>query len=838
MACMLWVGLSGAAAAETARPMIWVEPADRAAIVKMIGQHDWAKAMYGELKARADAAVPGNGKERREKLLALPLVWPEDGSAPTLPSFRKAGGIQKTDEQLRWGYPKAPQMALMKAQQDAIDCGVLYYLTGEEKYAMAAADVLATFVNALDKTPVKKGGGNSGWVYDDHLLEARILGAQLPIIYDFVAPYLRNGGKVYDLASGEVREFDFAAAQKVFKTYVDLALNRGSRHNNWTVLETTSLLHNLLAIEDADERTRLLRHFVDKDTNNQGSLKYVYRHFKQPGDMWPESLAYSGIVTRLSIYHMTLVDRIDPDLKLGRRFRNIPESITALYNLLFPNGDRPYFGDTNRPYGPSYRTYEMALQLARLNQNEDQIQQFSDFLSASIAGGRYDRGKLSERRYGAGAYTLPVQLLWAVEDIGGDATADAEPPRPRSNHLPYAGLTIQRNISSSDPVNNSLMAVVGGGSFVHSHASGMFMELYGRGHVLGIDGGKSTYGTPIHENYYRLFAAHNTVISNGASASKGGWANLGIDRVTPIALEPEAGEPGVSPNHSFATTSFTDKHNLVAPAEHQRTVALIRLSDEQGYYVDVFRAKSDTPEQYHDYVYHNAGDRLAITSRGQAVRMKTTPERYQAPSQREWRRNRAFEHPGWHYFEDVKTSEPSAAGYEARFIADELGDESIVMEARVPAGLETEITQVNAPPSRAAPGGYTKKPLPTFLLRHRGEAWSNPFVVVYEPHAGKSAVKSVERLMADSVFKGVKVTAEVNGKTVTQYVLIQEKMDDVYANEDADITFKGQVAVVTVVAGQGVESMYIGRGHELVYADRRLETDGTSHAAYRVFGAE
>lgn len=833
---MLVLTSSCASWAQVERPMIWVTPSERAAILQKIDNHAWAKELFVELKARADAALPNSMDERREKLLALPLVWPKDGSAPTLPTFRKEGGIQKSDKELSWGYPREQQAAMMKAQQDAIDCGVIYYLTGEAKYAIAAADILATFVNALAKTPLRtppeQGGGNDGWLYDDHLLEARVWGAQLPIIYDFVHPYLINGGKVYDLASGELRDFDVAAGQKVFKTYVDLALNRGGVNSNWPVLESSSLLHNMMAIDDAKERARLLPYFVDTDTQHQASLKRVYQSFKEPGDIWPESLGYSEHVSTLSIYHMTLVDRLYPDLKLGRRFPNIPHSITARHNLKYPNGDIPPLGDSGRHYAVSYLTYEMALQLAVLNQNTDQIKQFSGFLSSSIANGTYERGELRARGYGAAAYQTPLQLLWGMEDLGGDSEVDTDPPRPRSNHLPHAGATIQRNISRTDPVKNSLMAVVAGGSFIHSHASGMDLELYGQGYVLGTDGGKGTYGTPLHENYYRLFAAHNTVISHGASASSGGWQNLGIDRVQSVALEPRAGEPGVSPNHSFATTRFTDKFNRVAPAEHQRTVALIRLSDEHGYYLDVFRAKSDTPKPYHDYVYHNVGDRLEITANGKAVAMKTAPDRYQEAKIGE--KNRGYQHPGWHYFEDIKTSEPSAGGFEATFTAEALGDRPVVMQAWVPAGLDTQMTKVMAPSSSVAPDPYRQKPLPAFLLRHHGEVWSNPFVVAYESHTGGPSVKSVDRLMAGDVFKGVKVTAELDD-SIVQYVLIQENMDDIFTDKALGIQFKGQFAVLTVTQKQGVQSMYIGSGHELTYKEHRLAAEGESNAAYRVF---
>jgi hypothetical protein len=818
--------------------MIWVKPSERVAILQKVENNAWAKTLYDELKTRADAAVPNGMEERHEKLLALPLVWPQDGSAPVLPVYKKKGGIQKSDAELRWGYPRDQQRDIMKALQDAIDCGVLYYLTGEDKYAIASADILATFVNALSKTPLRtplsRAGGNDGWLYDDHLLEARILGAQLPIIYDFVYPYLSNGGKVYDLATKKLIPFDFATGQEVFKTYVELALKRGGVGSNWPVLESSSLVQNMLAIDDAAERERLLPYFVDTNTKHQASLKHVYLSFKNPGDIWPESMGYSKHVTTLCIFHMTLVDRIYPDLKLGKRFANIPYSITARYNLQYPNGDVPPLGDSGRHYGENYLAYEMALQLAILNQNTDQVKQFSGFLASHIAKGKYDRSKLGSRGYGPAAYQTPLQLLWGLEDLEGDAEADVAPPRPRSTHLPHAGATIQRNISNTDPVQNSLMAVVAGASFIHSHATGMDMELYGQGYVLGTDGGKSTYGTPLHENYYRLFAAHNTVISNGGSASKGGWAQLGIDRVTPVVLEPKAGEPGVSPNHSFATTRFADKHNLVAPTEHQRTVALIRLDDQHGYYLDVFRAKSNDPKQYYDYVYHNVGDSLEITSGGKPLTMTADPNRYQASSKRPWKRNRTFRHPGWHYLEDVKSSERSASGFNATFTAEKLGDKPVVMRAWIPGGLNMEITQVRAPSSSVAPGSYAKKALPAFLLRHQGEVWTNPFAVVYESNTGNPAVTAVDRLMVGDVFKGVKVTAEVDGKSVTQYVLMQEQIDDVYTNQELGITFNGQFAVLTLADGKELQGMYIGSGRELNYRDQKLTAD-TSNAAYRAF---
>lgn len=95
------------------------------------------------------------------------------------------------------------------------------------------------------------GKHNGGLIYiTNHLKEARIFGAQIPIIYDFVAPYLRNGGDALNLATSQREAFPQEEAQVVFRIYVDMALQTGIVDCNWPVLESPSLVNNILALED------------------------------------------------------------------------------------------------------------------------------------------------------------------------------------------------------------------------------------------------------------------------------------------------------------------------------------------------------------------------------------------------------------------------------------------------------------------------------------------------------------------------------------------------------------------------------------------------------------
>jgi hypothetical protein len=834
-AAVLSLTMTPGLAFETERPFIWVKVSDRPAILKKIEEQPWAKSLYVELRARTDAAVPVTMAERRDKLMALPLAWSAGrDSPPTLVTFPRNDPFADGRD--------VQATAITKSLQDGIDCGVLFYLTEQSPYAQCAADILFTFANALPQIePNREYTTNGGWLYQgDHLREVRIVSAQLPIIYDFVQPWLKNGGKAYDLASGELRSFDFEAMQEIFRTYIWLALNHGLYDSNWPALESPGLVHNMLGLDDAEERAAALPYYLTEDTEHkfehwsrgQPSLQRITNKFKNPGDVWPESLGYSVHVASNLVYVMTVFDRLYPDLNLGRRYRNVSAALTSYYDLRFPNGDTPYIGDGSRRQHVGFHTYEKALQLAVLNDNQDQARLFADLLAASMESGLYDRAALAPRSYGWNHYLTPLQLLWSLDDPGGDETSDAAPPHPRSNHLPHAGLYIQRNVSDTEPVKDSLMAYVAGGSYIHGHASGMEMELYGQGHVLGINNGSSTYGTAIHENYYRLFAAKNTVISNGASASDGGWIELGIDTVTKVAMEPEPNRAAVSPNHSFSTTSFHDEHNLVAPAEHERTVALIRLSDSSGFYLDVFRARSDTPGQYHDYVYHNVGDTLMIQSAGKPLPMNADPERFQAPARIDWEFQRDFQHPGWHYFEDVETGEPTDRGFEAVFSATELGDAAVHMRAMIPRGMTTEMTQVNGPPTKGAPKGYETKPLPAFVMRHEGEAWDNPFVAVYEAYSEKPTVQSVERLMSGNAFKGVRITSTLDGQDLIHYILLQENPDDLFEDRNADIDFKGRFGVVTVDGAGDLRELYIGSGHYLDYKGTRVAADTATLAVY------
>ncbi|NQY09031.1 MAG: heparinase II/III family protein [Flavobacteriales bacterium] len=804
------------------RPFIWVKASEKEAILNKIENNVWAAKMFKILSKRTDKTLSNSLEERAEKLKVLPLVWLGDSSLP--PTIK----VYSTETPWDRSWTKAEGIGeLTQALTEAVDNAVMYYLTEDDQYAEAAGDVLATVVNGIGQMSISdERPNNRGLILQQgHLSECRIYGAKIPIIYDFIYPWLKAGGKVYDVANKDLRPFDFEAAQATFRIYIELAKGSGHLGSNWSVLESPSLLGNTLALEDETERKEQLAYYLNKDTERQESLATVAKRYEKSGDTWPESLSYSTHVVNITTGLMTILDGVYPDINLGDKYSNIPAALNVYYSLQFPNEDYPSFGDSKRHMHLDYLWFDAALRMAKLNNNEAQIKTLSEALSYVISTGKYNRSKLGKN------HESTLKLLWSNEGLGDKEKMD-EPIRDRTNHLPHAGLYVQRNISSANKIKNSLMGTLSGAGYVHSHASGIDMELYGQGYVLGTEGGKGQYGTAIHENYYKIFAAHNSVVSNGASGSKGPWVELGIETVVASAMEPNPTEEAVSPNHSFVTVEWFDKHNLIKEANHQRTLALIKLSETHGFYLDIFRAKSDTSIQYHDYMYHNIGEKVEISSNGTPLSLTDDSTRYSASGEIVWERQDVYQFPGWHYFEEVKSSKSSSNSMEAIFSANQLSEQPINMRALIPAGLETEITKVMAPKSHCAPKPYDTLQIPTFILRHKGETWKNPFAVVYESYSAEPVVQSVERLMQDGIFKGVEVVSKIEGKTIRQYIILQESIEDEYVNNELQFSFKGQFGLITFDDKYNVTEMYIGKGQNLSYQKDLLRADKTTQAGY------
>jgi Heparinase II/III-like protein len=804
------------------RPFIWVTKGDRKDILKKIDQQPWAGSYYKQFKERLDKDLKRYASSPIAFLKKLPFDSSQQKSN-SIPPFRQF--LSYTDENKETGL-KA-YLAI------AIDCSILYFLTEEKKYGQCGLDILYSVMEGLAQIKPSENAANGGWIYpNEHLREARVFGAQIPIIYDFIAPFIAKGERPYDFAKGKKVTFSFDKAQLVFSTYANLAIGHGHTGSNWSILEAPSLVHNALALDNELERTKYLNYFLIEGTKYQDALPEVVKRYPQDGAVFPETSQYSNGVASLTSKLLYILIRYDPTLQLGQKYDRIPFALDRWDSFRYPNGEIVRFGDGHRHFDVSYLDYEIASLIGKVGNVPKLSKKFDPLIAHAIKTGKYSRSDLGKRGDGAAVYYDPLKLLWVS---GSDSNGEGHPnlALPRTDNLPHAGLFLQRNFSGTEKPEDALMCFVAGAHYVHGHAGGMNIELYGQGMVMGVDNGRGAYQTDLHENYSRLFAAHNTVIVNGASQGEGDWVNLGINTVEKIAMEPEPYHEALSPYHSFTLTSFRDNRGDKAEALQERMLALIRTSPTTGYYIDVFRSKSSLPNEFHDYIYHNIGDQLVFLNTDLALQQD--PQRYLSSANGEWKQNRLYRNPGWHFFKEVESSPVYEKNIIARFNIEKRGGQKSEMNVYVAGTKDREYSKVMAPQTFEAPAPYNQLPTPTLVIRKKGEAWNNPFALVFEPKSKQTnnGIVQVEKLEQQQQFKGFEIVSKIEERLVRQFVITQDA-NHVFKDETRNIYFEGSLAVATVNEKNELQSVYVGDGKELLFNGYRIKSKDLKKCSFYI----
>ena len=803
-------------AQHTERPFILVKASERNQILKKLEGETWANEIYLNLKLKTDKQVSKFYQNPKAYIKNLPFNWLEaqtNGFPPFFKTDHVENGKHKNLDNATEKEWK-PAELLIKYLQIALDCGTVYYITQDEKYAYMASSILYSFVKSVQKSKLSDWHGRGGWLFPyDGFREVRVIGYKVPLIYYFVATYLKKGGNAFDIVQNRNMTFPIDELQDVCRTYADITINYGQIGSNHSVLEAPNLVYNALAMDDEDEREKLLSYFLTESTDNQDALPVMYQNYKNKGDIWPETSQYLNHSTSILAELLLVINRYKPSLKLGFKYQNVLHALPRLDYFVYPNHEIIRWGDGHRNAHAPYEAYENAYALSKMEGLSELQNKFSPLISSAIQKGSYKRYSLQS-------------LFWYDEDFK-DASKDIK--LPRTDRVYHAGIVLQRNLSNTNNPKDGLMGFVGGAHMVHGHAEGMNIELYGEGQVLGVDHGRKKYGKDLHENYSRIFAAHNTVIVNGSSQGEGGWVNLGINSVELIAMEPKVGGKGVSPYHSFSQTSFKDDKGEKAEAIQERTLGLIRTSPTTGYYVDVFRSKSDLPNEYHDYLYHNIGDKLVFDNKDLAF--EKTPNRYMKNANAKWIHNKQYRNPGWHFFKNVKTSKAYQKDIVATFHTKKLKGNSVFMQLHIPGFLNRTYTKVKAPITFEAPKPYNKLPTPTLVIRNKGEAWKNPFVVVFEPYneTEKPSIQSVAKLEQDGVYKGLEIVSKTSKEQLTQYVITQSK-NQVFQNDE--VYFKGSYAVITLDKNKTLKSIYVGEGEEIRFKKKIFEIDRLTNSLY------
>ncbi|WP_372846210.1 heparinase II/III family protein, partial [Pontiella sp.] len=372
----------------------------------------------------------------------------------------------------------------------------------------------------------------------------------------------------------------------------------------------------------------------------------------------------------------------------------------------YPTGHSHGMGDTSYARIET-RALELMLSWAIGQGDTASAQRYSAALQAEMAAGHYDRkaqsGLLALTRY---AEQLPAANPAALHKT---PTYFAEP----------INLAMMQNLPGNGDVRHALGAAMFGTKGGHMHANGLAVELYGAGYVLGIDSGRgSSYWQPDHNEYYSKAPAHNTVIVNGTSS----YARHGNGTIAMSieAVEPAFDQPANDPRLTYLTAGFEYEKPA---ATQRRTLALVRIDDATAFYFDVFRSKLNKADsgEYHDWLYHGMADAMELD----ALKLKSSSELTSQKGNQK----------GYDYFTN-EASAQTASALHARFPL-KVGTDAVAMDLWMVGNEDRTVFAVEAPANRGArhylAERYWDRPMPTLVVRQKGEAWARPFVAVYEP---------------------------------------------------------------------------------------------------------
>ncbi|MFC1718447.1 hypothetical protein ACFL6S_32630, partial [Candidatus Poribacteria bacterium] len=325
-----------------------------------------------------------------------------------------------------------------------------------------------------------------------------------------------------------------------------------------------------------------------------------------------------------------------------------------------------------------------------------------------------------------------------------------------------------------------------------------------------------------HGEYYRKFPAHNTVIVDGISDYDRSDHPFDLLHLEPSSVS----ENAISDLVSFSDTAFDEP---TTASDQRRLVSIIRTSSTTGYYVDIFRSRRrDGNDRKHEYLYHSLGQSIEILDEnGRALDLQPTEELS----------SKKGDLVGYDYFIDRQVVAHSS-DFTATFSVTLDTQDDVAMRMWMKGGTDRQIFTVLAPQARSIlHGGGPEEiqgcPLPTVVLRQPGEAWSRPFVAVYEPYGEPSGastkhIRVLECAEDDLVAFAVESDGDDGLKGRVEYILNTTEVDTTHAVEGID--FKG-IYGVACVNDTGFQYLYLGKGERLGMGGFGLDAMGESATA-------
>ena len=684
-------------------------------------------------------------------------------------------GTGEKDRVRIWGLVESMNSRI---NQLALEASVIYWLTGKEEYARFSADILYQFARgAYYQNPIH-GPKSFGFIGVQTLNDATY--QPMMLAYDFLYSFLIK------------EKYEMKYFQPVWEKFAKTTLVNGYWECNWFAAESCTMMYAALLLDDQSKRDFYIDHFLVKDTIVGGwghlSLRSAVDIWLTPDGHWKEPGSYHPYPISNLLKAALAMENIG--YKVFENYPALFDAASVAMKYVYPNLFNSSFGDSGRSF-PSSELLEIGLVFAHKYRPEA-LPALLACMDLLVQKNYYKRDRMDW-----------FALLCYLPDVKNDKGYSYQ--WPRSGKFDFAQFYLQRNGIDED---YGLMYSIQCATYNHNHNNGMSMEIYGAGDVMGIDPGRGPYYThELHKTYFNQWAAHNSVVAAGASASvpySDGTGDKAVGQLEMRAMEPVAEADAISPYVSFTDSRYVDKST---ETNQQRTMALIRTSAKTGYYVDIFRSDNKIRN---DYMYHNIGNSVELLTPGgqpipmQAAQIELVNDDY----------------PGFRHIANVKATGKYPGDVVALFSLNKDPSAPRYMKAYIPNNANQNYYTGHSPKSRTA-GAYSNLPVPTLMVQTKGEAWQIPFITIYEPYFGKdgSSVQKVTRL-SDSATDYV--TLLVDGKKGEQQYIFQGNNLSEEENKNANYHFKGYFGVVSL-KNKEIQYIYMGQGKKLAFGDYIIE---------------
>lgn len=656
----------------------------------------------------------------------------------------------------------------------ARDAAFLWWLTGKEEYASMAASVFDTYMTGIyyRNVPIDLNNGHQQTLVgmsSFEVIHEDIIKSLVPL-YDFLYTYL---------SETKPEKMDIYAS--AFKKWAENIIANGVPHNNWNLMQARFVMDIALILEDnslyADGKGReyYIDYIINRSSIRQWSLKQLAEYgYDSNTGIWAECPGYSSVVVGDYAQFVSLFDR-----NLGRDLtKDIPvisKAVSAMPQYLFPNMMQVGFGDTH----PSYlRTDIFKYMVANAQQHgkKDEEEHFTRMLKLFDPNAE----KLSD-----GQAKMPV----AVSSFFSDKPLKLNPKTKAgtiddyvtpSFYSPNVSWLVQRNGMNRE---NSLMISLNGSDGNHMHANGISMELYGKGYPLAPDAGIGTMGYSglDYLEYYSQFPSHNTVCVDGISSYPVMKSNhaFKLRNMYPASAAKVPYQPV-----SYSEVYFREPESN---SDQTRLNGIINTSDSTGYYVDIFRSKKvEGGDKMHDYFYHNMGQVMTLKAAdGTDLNLQPTQELAFAGAHLY----------AYSYIYDKKSAQTDK-NIKAEYTINMPDKNDITMNMWMKGEKNREVFSALSPMTEGIsrikdmPYDIKKQPTLTFVARQKGEAWTRPFVSIFEPvtKSSPSAINSVEYPSVKSEGgSGSNVAVKVNLKNGNcDLILSSDANSYLCSSEDAE----------------------------------------------------